>query len=313
LREFLEGDEEIRKFFKDTFLHGSYATDTAIRPNGDEEFDVDVVLAMDLITKYGKLPNPKDVVDWLVGRIMTSEIYEDKVEGEKRCVRLNYVDGFHLDVLPAHCPREIDEPLLVPDKWEASHPAGYRTWCREVNDKTGGKFTRVVKFLKWWRNLKLGQDCSLSSIVLTTMIGYNMDKEHASDAEALVDVMKAISNSLENQWAVPVIWNPSLPKGTENLARDWKQSDYEEFKIRFKGAKETACKALAEEDREKSIELWKALFGDKFQGAIKQEAQQMKEAVKSGNAVITSAGYISSTKARAANVIEVQPVRQYGG
>jgi hypothetical protein len=311
LRDFMESDEEIKKFFKDTFLQGSYATDMAIRPKDDEEFDVDVVLALDVRKKFGRLPGASEVIDWILARIKTSKTYKDKAKPRARCIRINYADKFHTDILPAHCPGDKDGALQVPDKWEWSHPLGFIDWCQSINEVSEKKFTRITKILKWWRNFKLGQDSGLKSIVLTTIIGQKIQKECGTDADALVGTMTNISSWLSSLTSVPEVSNPSLPSGKENLVRVWSQSEFDNFKKAFLDATETADEALAEEDKEKSIKLWTELFGDKFPKSIEEEAKAMREAIRKGEAVISS-GFLSSSKGSDVKAIPVSPVKQYG-
>jgi hypothetical protein len=311
LREILEKDEDIKDVFFDSFLQGSYTIGTALRPKNDEEFDVDVVLVLDIIKKFGHLPDSSLVIEWLLKRIVSYEKYKGKAKARRKCVRIDYADGFHIDVLPAHEPGGRVIGIQVPPDWMISNPSGYKTWCENINAATDRKFTRVTKYLKWWRNLKLGQDSSLKSIVLTTLVGEHLTKAFSSDAEALVECMESMNRYIQDQFVVPTVWNPSLPMGMENLARDWKHSDFADFKKKLQNEVVIARAALDEEDREKSIRLWAIVLGEKFCGSVVENAKAMNTAIKQGTAVITS-GSLSGVRTTRQHEIPVIPVRQYG-
>jgi hypothetical protein len=311
LRDILAQDEEIKNIFLDSFLQGSYAIGTALRPKDDEEFDVDVVLALNISEKYGYLPDSKQVIGWLLGRVTSYDKYKGKAKAKNKCVRIDYVDGFHIDLLPAHCDGDPSKGIFVPPNWNLSNPIGYKAWCQTKSDSTGGKFTRVTKYLKWWRNLKLGQDSQLKSIILTTIVGTHMNEEFSSDAEALVNCMECIANELEYQFFVPTIWNPSLQIGQENLAKDWGQADFEAFKTEFLKATETARAAFDEEARDKSVKLWASVFGDEFNESVVEEARAMSSSIREDRAAVSSSLFLTSTRDSKGGV-PVNPVRQYG-
>ena len=85
------------------YPQGSFALGTAVRPIGDEEYDVDAACLLELTTDDVTQKQLKD----LVGRrlLHSSSRYKDMVEpktGGRRCWTIDYSDSsrFHLDVLP---------------------------------------------------------------------------------------------------------------------------------------------------------------------------------------------------------------------
>lgn len=311
LRDVLSQDEEVKEVFVDSFLQGSYAIGTALRPKNDEEFDVDVVLAIDVQKQFGYLPDSDSVINWLVSRVTTYDKYKGKAKGKTKCVRIDYADGFHIDLLPAQCQGDPSKGVLVPPGWHFSNPIAYKAWCQSKNDSTGGKFTRIAKYLKWWRNCKLDQDTGLKSIILTTIVGNHMNEEFPSDGEALVRCMEAIARELKSQAAVPTIWNPSMPIGEENLARDWDEDDFKSFKSKFLKAAVTARAAYDEGNRDRSVKLWSEIFGDAFKESVAEGAKAMADSIRENRASITASLFLSNVRATRGDV-QVKPVRQYG-
>jgi len=299
LESFVWSDEEISGIAYEVFKQGSYVIGTAVKPlKSNQEFDVDVVLALDVDALSRDQRSPKRVIEWLADRLRENSPYKGKVQQRDRCVRLRYAGDFHVDIVPADCPGNINGILLIPDReaknWNQTHPKGYMGWCDRIQDASNDKFTRVVKMLKWWRNLKFGKDSGPRSMVLTTLVGNHIPSGCSSDAEALVLTMESMNAYLSSSYLVPVIPNPSL--ANENLARDWTQEQFELLKERFQAATEKARKAYEEQDKDQSISLWQELFGGAFPKLTAEEAKRMEAIARAGTGYVTSKGRVTSEK-----------------
>lgn len=108
-------DDEIKDIFVDYYTQGSYSTDTGVRPKSGEEFDVDVVLVMDIDEEA----DPKDILHHIKVRIKSHKEFEDRVKVKDRCVRIEYAKEFHVDVVPAF---EFDSCIKIPSKKKKSGP-----------------------------------------------------------------------------------------------------------------------------------------------------------------------------------------------
>lgn len=316
LESLMWSDEEISNIARELFRQGSYAIGTAVKPlKSDQEFDVDVVLALNIHALPRDQRSPRAVIEWLAQKLRQNSCYKGKVQRRDRCVRLNYTGDFHVDIVPAHCPGDVNGILLIPDQeaeekdWSETHPKGYMDWCAQMQDASNGKFTRVVKMLKWWRNLKFGKDTAPKSILLTTLIGHHIAQGCSSDAEALVLTMESLNVYLRNPYLVPVIPNPSL--ANENLARDWTQEQFELFKERFEAATQMARQAYDEEDKGQSISLWRKVFGDAFPKLTTGEAKRIEAIARAGAGYVTSKGTVTSEQPDELHV-PIPPHRYYG-
>lgn len=157
--EWLEGGQgRIREGGPRTFVHGSFALGTAVRPIRDElSYDVDVACElMNADTDNWLQPEVKGAVgDRLkqndgYRRRLTREGDEEYEKGRRRCWTLEYEDNFHLDVLPAVPDQEVRggrhrqfietvherTALRLTDKnlnpeWPVSNPEGYKRWFEE--------------------------------------------------------------------------------------------------------------------------------------------------------------------------------------
>lgn len=163
--DWLNDDEsELAAFSPEIYAQGSFALGTAVRPLGDDEYDVDAVCLLDLTDSQVTQCELKE----MVGRRLKhpSSRYKDKIDpsdGGRRCWTIQYADDsqFHLDVLPALPDRPewlqavgVDDDIAahairITDKktpdyltgWPAegngshdptrSNPKGYAAWFKD--------------------------------------------------------------------------------------------------------------------------------------------------------------------------------------
>lgn len=314
IRDFLAEDEEIKLKFYESFLQGSYRLFTAVRPQGDGEYDVDAILSLSLNNSFGTLRGAPEVITWVAERLRNNERYKNKVAEKTKCVRVNYADGFHMDIVTAHCSGDTDGILLVPPTWKESNPKGFREWCVKRHEKSGEYFYSVVKMLKWWRNIHFGDDGSPKSILHTTLIGQNIPSQSSSLDKALLKTMENINVVLKPHFIAPEIKNPSLE--TEVISSSWTSSDFSLFKTKLNEATELVKKALSEKDEEKTIELWnsEALFNGTFPKTIRgiaEEAKRFGEELGKGALGISQGGLVTTSISKPYS--KVPPTRFYGG
>ncbi|MEN6348253.1 MAG: cyclic GMP-AMP synthase DncV-like nucleotidyltransferase [Syntrophomonas sp.] len=302
--QIFKNDEELSDMLVDFYKQGSYATGTAVKPQNGNEFDVDSVIVLD----FDNDVTPKEAIDKLAERMKSNEAYKDKISKHNRCIRVNYAGDFHLDVVPAK--PTLAQYILIPnrkeDDWEKTNPRGYAAWA----NAKGSGFKKVVMMVKYWRDRSVGKDTAPKSILLTTIIGDHYTAS-SSDAEKLVftleNLVKNIGNYLVN--GEPYVGNPALPG--ENLARDWDRKKYDIFKGKLKKFAEDARDALDEEDKEKSIEKWNAIFGNAFPTQL-PEAADTAAKVASGAVFINEKGNINTDSGVAVKGHRFYGVSGYG-
>lgn len=268
VRDRLEKDDWVSCRLVGTRLQGSYALGTAIRsPHESGTYDVDVVLGLKLNDPRTGLPSGYSVLKETQDALEAISLYSGKTEILKCCVRVTYAqDGldFHLDLVPAHVPEKMGDPLQIPPDWCKTNPIGYIDWFELKNRKTSGYLRKVVRLLKYWRDLQ--QLESPNSMVLTTLVGQFIMEDPLSIDEALIHVFGEILKWAENDsdQPVPIVQNPSLPE--EDLARDWDCEQFIRFRDHLKSAYQDAQKALDSKDEEEAISLWNGphLFDGKF-------------------------------------------------
>lgn len=153
-----------------SYLSGSYARDTAIRPLDD----VDIIFEIDpsawATGLFSSLPPPERLLDSFAAairrRYQLSSVY-----GQRRSVRLqlNHLD---IDVVPAVCDSADPALIRVPDRksgdWIKSSPIRHSQNATRVNAKRKSKFKPLVKLLKLW-NSNLPDTARCKSFMIETM------------------------------------------------------------------------------------------------------------------------------------------------
>ena len=148
-----EEDSALAPFNPAISPQGSFALGTAVRPLGDDDYDVDAVCLLQL--------TPHQVTQWQLKAMIGDRLKHPKSryrtmikppEGGRRCWTLVYADSskFHLDVLPAipddygwllHLGVPADwarTAILLTDRqtwtvdptWPRSNPKGYVAWFK---------------------------------------------------------------------------------------------------------------------------------------------------------------------------------------
>lgn len=194
--EWLAGEgSPLAKLNPTIYAQGSLRLDTTVKPKCQDEFDLDLVCEF----SENKLNmDPLSTLKLIENRLKEHGRYANIVEPKNRCIRLNYVGEYHMDILPAYPDFSQKQGcLLVPDRaatnWKESAPKNYAEWfeSRCMNriflekaakiepfpdyDLTENKPTlkRMVQLMKRYRDIKYSEckDNAPISVVITTLAG----------------------------------------------------------------------------------------------------------------------------------------------
>ena len=259
LRSQLEKDDEAREANPDSYLAGSYARSTAIK----DIKDVDIVLMLDL----DHTVTPPDVVVAWVQSLLQK--YYTKVRAQGRSVGVTTSSGFDLDVVPAVAMSHREGPLWIPDRdageWVPSHPKGQISFGVNRNDATDGYYKHLVKIMKHWRDRLTPAAARAKSYVLESLVAENIQFKPSSYAHGVQQILQGIDIAYAPFVAagiVPTISDPGYP--SVNVAKRWKFEEFSTFMQRVKTDRAVAAAALNEDDQNKSVSLWRRLFGNGF-------------------------------------------------
>lgn len=256
LREYLENHKLYKHKILDSFLTGSYAKHTSIRPTKyDGKTDVDIVV----VTKYTENDDSKEVLN---------ELYEvckqkySKVTKQSRSIGIE-MSGIEIDVVPM-----IEDKLSgmykignkKDGKWKKTNPKGHITWSSEVNKNNCNKFVKIVKMFKWWRKnncpdtVKYPKGITLEKIIADNLYDCNNQYE-----KIVFNTMKNIQNEYEQYIEVgikPFISDPGIP--SSNLSDSYEFNDFKSFFNKIK----MHVKLLEESNF--SNEAWRRILGTEF-------------------------------------------------
>lgn len=256
LREFLENHEIYKEKVVDTFLTGSYAKHTCIRPTKyDGKTDVDIAV----VTNYTESANSKDVLNELYK--VCKEKY-DNVTKQSRSIGIE-MEGTEIDVVPM-IEDTISSMYKIGNKedgnWKKTNPKGHIEWCSNVNKENYNKFVRIVKIFKWWRKNNCPEDIKYpKGITLEKIIADNLYDCDNTYEDIVFNTMKNIKNAFEHyikNGIKPFISDPGIP--SDNLSDSYEFNDFKSFYDKIK----VHTKLLEESNF--SNESWRKILGSEF-------------------------------------------------
>lgn len=238
LETYLADHEELGEAFLDLVPAGSWAHRTIIKPVQDNDtFDADVLFELEEQPDW----RPKDYVANLYSAFRQSETYRDLAKRKTRCVRIDFPDDFHIDVVPylerggSHYITNRSDPEGE-GSFELSNPVGFTAWMDDRRRFTKGNFVKVVRLLKYLRDHKDTFSCK--SIILTTLLGERVNEIEAQMApEKYADVPSCLVTLLTKlaDWlpeTMPAVLDPggTGDNFTDRYKDDW---DYDNFRKRI--------------------------------------------------------------------------------
>ncbi len=267
ITSFLEsGDDDFATNFIDVLPQGSYAHRTIINPvRANDEFDADLLLYIEEVDGW----EAEDYVQELYTVFRNSSTYRGMVSRHNRCVRIDYANEFHIDVVP-YMERHSQHYITNRDDnlFELTNPEGYNAWLDERNRLANGRLVKVIRLIKYLRDFKDTFDCK--SVILSILLGNSVDEASAWGDDTLYTdvptslrkIVDDLDDYLQANETMPSIDDPSEP--TENFNHRWDQDRYSNFRNKMHQYRGWIDEAFLEEDIEESKVKWRRLFGDKF-------------------------------------------------
>lgn len=259
--------ERLQTDLVETIAHGSYVHGTLVRPRtGCDGVVIDLMVVIPIAART----DPVTSTTWLRDRLAELPTRASPIEAAGRGLRLHFGGCVLANVVAA---RRAGTILEVPDRhgnyWRPTNPTGLAEWHRRQNELTNGRFARVVKMMKHWRNWTIPSAHRPPSIALEALIASHVTS-HGSDAEAIVRVFRGLSADLSSKRR-PIVRNGSLPE--EDLASEWSPAAVVRLGQYAARAAALASTALEAANEESSITSWRQLFRDPFPTTITATAR----------------------------------------
>ena len=324
IQKLLEADKEFfNRIDFEIYPQGSVRIGTTVKPIKDNEFDLDIVLHIQN-NRYQDI-DPMNVYNQLKRVLKGDNNYNEKIELKNRCIRINYVGDYHIDILPGCQIDNLDnDKIVIPDRklkrWLASNPKGYGKWfitkaesvkqtllerAFSMEDLPSDEYAtkkplqRAVQIIKRYRDLFFEKDSTYAtpSIVLTTIAGqmYQNQESIFETIDSIVSQLKSATNSSRNI-RIKVV-NPVNPE--EDFTDKWEDEPnyYIEF-IKFIESFYLSWQKLKQDNG--IIEegnILKGIIGEKlYSDSIKEQTLLTEEYRQKGKLFTSSTGTIGSNK-----------------
>ncbi len=233
LQSYLKGHESYKNVHADTFLSGSYAKHTSIRPaSGDKKRDVDIIV----VTTYSFSTSSIDVLNELRDVLAEKSDYSSaKVQHHSVGIDMS---GISIDVVPVIVDEADDQLYYIGDSksgnWTVTDPKGHKAWSTEVNQSNNDKYKPLVKIFKWWRRANCPDDRKYpKGITLEKIVADNLGDCTLSTEDLLIATMQNIISAYKEDYVVkkinPVIDDPSDKIIGNDLLSDYSVDDFSAF------------------------------------------------------------------------------------
>lgn len=257
LRNYLKAVEDYSDIYTDSYLSGSYAKQTFIRPKLDSDgCDIDIVVE----TNHTSDDLPSCVLSKLLRTLQKRKCYQNS-RVQSHSVGIDMAN-FHIDIVPLI---KNQEGLMYigssrDETWSQTDPRKHISWSTQVNQEFEGNYKPLVKILKWWRR----ENCPDSirfpkGITLEKMIADNLPDLGLPIEEQIMQTMANLATAYAEEieaCSTPFIDDPAL--SGNDLAAKYQYSDF----LHFTKKLDEHLSLLADKGTGNSI--WKEILGKNF-------------------------------------------------
>lgn len=322
------------------YAQGSLRIGTTVKPHGAQEFDLDLVCELQSLHGHSQTLSPTKVYDLIWDRMNENATYRDLAEKLPRCIRLNYANDFHLDIVPAvPNPGADADATEIPDRalktWLPSNPKAYARWFEgravvtvrtklakdakieplTIQESVPEKppLKQAVQLLKRWRDIAFEGATAAppTSIVLTTLAAqsYRGEPDVTTTLGTVIEGIVTWSKGEHHQ-----LENPGNPG--EYITDRWLQSEgaLELFKSKLLELSGAWRARIAGGRYPELSEDLKKLFGEhRVTTAIKKFASLRSEARSTGQLYTSSLAPAMLVQAPGPSTVPVQRHNFFGG
>lgn len=233
LRKYLKDHSTYGKIYVDTFLSGSYAKHTSIRPvKNDKKRDVDIIV----VTNHSKEDNPEKVLRELYDVLDESSTYVNaRIQHHSIGIELGQIS---IDVVPVIVDVNDSDLYWLPDSkrniWLVTDPKGHIQWSTATNQENNNKYKPLVKFFKWWRRVNCPEKVKYpKGITLEKLIADKLGDSSGSIEDLLIETMQNIVSEYKEQYVdkgkVPFLGDPSEKVGYNDLLAGYSFAHFKAF------------------------------------------------------------------------------------
>lgn len=264
IRDHLRTQAKFKNRYVSSFLSGSYARSTAIRPRstaeGQERPDVDIII----VTNFSEADHPDAVLREVCRALEDGGDGYDVERINKRSVRVETWQA-EMDIVPV---LQTHIGFMIPDRengtWKFTNPPVHTAWTVEHNRQFGGRFVPLVKMLKWWRRLNPSGKRP-KGFVLEVLAAKHGSPTETHYGEAFAQLLEAIYEAyggLALLGVKPVIADPA--DASNDILAKVTVAQWQAFMDKVRVYAAIARKAQDADDMEEATRQWRRVFGDRF-------------------------------------------------
>jgi hypothetical protein len=266
MREHLRTQSDFKDLYMGSFLSGSSARGTALRPRTSagqvERPDIDIIVVTDF--------SIDDDPEWVLKKVCRA--IEDNGNGypvermNRRSVRVNTWRA-EMDIVPV--VKDGTEGYWIADResgtWQFTNPPVHKTWSAEQNALFDGRFTPLVKIFKWWRRIRRTGGKRPKGFVLERLVSLHAPVGETHYGEAFTQLLENIRSAYEISAGLgrkPFISDPAVP-GNDILSKVT-VAQWQEFIRKVATYASIARKAQDADDLDEATRQWCRVLGDRF-------------------------------------------------
>ncbi|MPL79685.1 hypothetical protein SDC9_25569 [bioreactor metagenome] len=264
IRKHLRTQQSFKDRYVSSFLSGSYARGTSIRPRTSagelERPDVDIIV----VTNFSTSDHPDDVLKEVCRAL------EDGGNGyvveriNKRSVRVETWQA-EMDIVPVV---PAWNGYMIPDRdtgtWKFTNPPVHTSWSAEQNQRFGGRFKPLVKLFKWWRRMN-PSGRRPKGFVLEVLVSRHAPATETHYGEGFAQLLANIYN--EYAWLAannqkPFLADPADP--SNDILGKVSVAQWKDFIEKVRVYADIARRAQDAVDMDEATRQWRRVFGDRF-------------------------------------------------
>lgn len=319
----IQEDEAFKHIIIKMYPHGSFRLQTTVKPLSQNEYDLDFVVE---IPKHAPM-TPQVLYDHIYRILSHDGVHDKMIEKKSRCIRINYANDFHLDIMPGQCVNEATSEIIVPDKelktwYHHSNPIAFANWFEfqakkaiqfELNEHGVIKantepisdqimaerlepLRRAVQLVKRYRDIyceKYGSEPT-RSIILCTLMG-NISSSYSDEIQIIQDFCTYVNGLIVQSKGKPFeIRNPVVD---EILSEKWAENPkiFFDFSKMINALAHDILKLKAATINGDISSILKEMFGESItKDVIKERVETINHSRKNGLLGVTPTGVLST-------------------
>lgn len=323
ISDIIQDDEVFKEIELRMYPHGSFRLKTTVKPLSNNEYDLDFVVEVPKDVDM----TPRELYDHIY-RILTNDgVHDQMTEKKSRCIRVNYANDFHMDIMPGKVIDNSTNEIIVPDRklkiwYHHSNPIRYAEWFENQATKAiryelrKQRFAvssaepitdqeialhleplrRAVQLIKRYRDIYSQNNNTepVRSIIICTLMG-NISSAYSSEIDIITDFCTYVNKKIAISKGKPFeIRNPVVE---EILTEKWNENTkfYDDF-VKMMQALTDHIKRLKSASFNTEIStLIKEMFGEEITNeVIKSQAGRINSARSAGTLGVTATGLLNT-------------------